>query len=128
MAITYQVVPPNTLNFSHPSEWSKWIRRFERFRNALGLEEKSYEAQVNTLIYTMGVEADDIFHSLDLKDSDKKKYETVKAKFKSLFVERKNIIYERATFNKCKQEEREPADVFITALYSLAEHYEYGSL
>ena len=60
MAATYQVVPPDAFNFSHPSEWTKWIRRFERFRNASDLEEKSEEAQVNTLIYTMGAEADDI--------------------------------------------------------------------
>ena len=67
MATTYQVVPPDAFNFSHPSEWKKWIRRFERFRNASGLKEKSEEAQVNTLIYSM---ADDICHSFDLKGDD----------------------------------------------------------
>ena len=44
-----------------------------RFRNAPGLEEKSEEVQVSMLIYTMGAEADDIFHLFDLNDDDKKK-------------------------------------------------------
>ena len=41
---------------------------------------------MNTLIYTMGEKADDIFHSFDLSDEDKKKYKTVKNKFDSHFV------------------------------------------
>ena len=76
----------------------------------------------------MVAEADDIFQSFNLLDDDKKKYETVKAKFKSHFVKRRNVIYERAMFNKHKQEEGETVDSFITALYSLSEHCGYGVL
>ena len=76
----------------------------------------------------MVAEADDIFQSFNLLDDDKKKYETVKAKFKSHFVKRRNVIYERATFNKRKHEEGETVDSFITALYSLSEHCGYGVL
>ena len=125
MATTYQVVPPKPFNFSRPNEWTKWIRRFEHFRSASGLDEKSEAAQVNTLIYTMGAEADDIFQSFGLSDEDKKKYETVKSKFDSHFVKRRNVIYERAMFNKHKQEEGEAVDEFIIALYSLSEYCEY---
>ena len=121
MAATYQVAPPESFNFSRPTEWTKWIRRFERFRTSAGLQKKSEEAQVNTLIYTMGAEADDIFQSFGLSEEDKKNYETVKSKFDSHFVKRRNVIYERAKFNQRKQEEGENVDVFITALYSLAE-------
>ena len=60
MAATYQVSQPEPFNFANPEEWPKWLRRFERFRQASGLAEKSEEAQVNTLIYCMGDEADDI--------------------------------------------------------------------
>ena len=52
----------------------------------------------------------------------------MKAQFDAHFVKRRNIIYECAKFNQCKQEEGEPVDTFITALYSLAEHCGYGSL
>ena len=68
------------------------------------------------------------FHSFDLSDEDKKKYETVKNEFDSHFVKRKNIIYERAMFNRRKQEEGESVDTFITALYTLSEHCNYGAL
>ncbi len=74
MAATYQVQPPETFNFSQPEEWAKWIRRFERFKMASGLDVKSEETQVNTLIYSMGDKADDIMRSFDLSEDDKKKY------------------------------------------------------
>ena len=86
------------------------------------------EAQVNTLIYTMGDDADDILRSFRLSDEDSKKYDVVKEKFDSHFVKRRNVIYERAKFNLRKQEEGEPVDSFITALYGLAEHCGYERL
>ena len=128
MAATYQVSPPEPFNFANPEEWPKWLRRFERFRQASGLVEKSEEAQVNTLIYCMGDEADDILRSFKLSEEDSKKYSTVKAKFEDHFVKRRNVIFERAKFNNRKQEPGEAVDTFITALYALAEHCNYGTL
>ena len=128
MAATYQVSPPEQFHFGHPEEWLKWIRRFERFRKASGLEEKAEEAQVNTLIYTMGDDADDIVRSFRLSEEDSTKYSVVRAKFDAHFVKRRNVIYERAKFNLRRQEEGEPVDSFITALYGLAEHCGYGDL
>ena len=125
---TYQVSPPENFNFSQPQEWPRWIRRFERFRTAAGLDKKDDEVQVNTLIYSMGDEADDILRSFKLKDEDIKKYSVVKAKFEAHFVKRRNVIYERARFNTRKQEEGEPVDSFITDLYVLAEHCGYNDL
>jgi hypothetical protein len=46
---------------SNISSWHKWLQRFDRFRSASGLEDKSGVTQVNSLIYSMGPEADDIF-------------------------------------------------------------------
>ena len=56
---TYQVTPPSKFSFKS-SEWTRWIRRFERFRIATELDKKEEEKQVNAIIYTMGDEADDI--------------------------------------------------------------------
>ena len=81
MAATYQVSPPEQFNFNHPEEWPKWVRRFERFRKASGLEGQAEEVQVNTRIYTMGDVADDILRSFRLSVEDSKKYDTVKSKF-----------------------------------------------
>ena len=125
---SYQVVPPSAFNFSNPEEWPKWIRRFQRFCQASGLSEKSPENQVNTLIYTMGDAADDILSSFSLSEEDKKKYEIVVAKFESHFVKKRNVIFERPKLNQRKQEEGESVDDFITDLYCLSEHCNYGGL
>ena len=91
-------------------------------------QEKSEETQVNTLIYTMGDEADDILRSFKLEEADGKKYSTVKEKFETFFVKRRNVIYERARFNMRRQEEGESVAAFINDLYVLVEHCEYGPL
>ena len=95
---SYQVAPPESFNFK-AEDWTKWIKRFERFRKATGLDEKKGENQVNTLIYSMGQQADDIFTSFALNHDESQDYDTVKGKFESYFVVKKNVIYERAKFN-----------------------------
>ena len=77
----------------------------ERFRIASGLDGKAEEAQVNTLLYSMGDEGDDILRSFSLSEEDQKKYNTVKAKFDGHFVKRRNTIFERAKFNSRRQEQ-----------------------
>ena len=103
MTATYQISQPEPFDFASPEEWPKWLRRFERFRQASGLTDKSEEAQVNTLIYCMGDRADDILRSFKLSAEDAKKYQVVKDKFEGHFVKRRNVIFERAKFNSRKQ-------------------------
>ena len=125
---SYQVPAPKPFNFSTPEEWPKWIRRFERFRQASGLSEKSSANQVNTLVYTMGDVADDILTSFGLSEEDKAKYDVVVEKFEAHFVKKRNVIFERAKFNQRRQEEGEPVDDFVTSLYCLSEHCRHGNL
>ena len=125
---SYQVPAPAHFNFRQPEEWIRWLRRFERFRQASDLDKKSEEKQVNALVYAMGDEADDILRSFHLSEADAKKYKTVKEKFDEYFISRRNVIYERAKFNQRKQEPQESVDSFITALHCLAEHCSYGEL
>ncbi len=68
-AATFQVTPPERFSFT-PEEWSKWIRRFERFRLALEHNKKDKESHVNTLIYSMEDEADDILQSFGMSVDD----------------------------------------------------------
>ena len=61
--------------FSFKSEeWRSWLRRFERFRQATGLKEKSEETQINTLVYSMGDKAEDLLQTFALSEEDVKKY------------------------------------------------------
>ena len=121
---SYQIVPPETFNFARPEEWPKWIRRFERFRQASDLSSDPEESQVNSLIYSMGDQADDVLHSFVLSEEDQKKYGTVRDRLERHFIKPRNVIYERAKFNQRKQMDSETADSCITALYGLTEHCE----
>ena len=73
-----------------------------------GLSTQDDKVQVNTLIYSMGDEADDILRSLTLSTEDFKKYNVVKEKFE----QRRNVIFEQAKFNMRRQEEGELVDTF----------------
>jgi hypothetical protein len=52
----------------------------------------------------------------------------VKEKFDYHFIVRRNVIFERAKFNKRKQEDSENVENFVTSLYTLSEHCGYNDL
>ena len=116
---SYRIPAIDQFTFIKPEEWPRWIRRFERFRQASDLTSKSQETQISTLVYSMGDKAEDILQLFALTGEDVKKYDMVKAKFEAHFVKRRNTIYERARFNRRKQEDSESADEFIKDLYRL---------
>ena len=89
---SFRVQLPEKFDFSRQEEWPKWSRRFERFRQASGLAKEEEESQINTLIYAMGDQADDILTSFKLSTSQQKQYHTVKTKFDEYFVVRRNVI------------------------------------
>ena len=125
---THTIAPPAPFNFKNPEEWPKWIRRFERYRISTELSDKDEVLQINTMIYCMGDEADDIVKSFTFAAGDEKKYAKVKEKFDQHFIIKRNVIFERAKFNMRKQAPSEPVDAFITDLYCLSEHCEFGAL
>ena len=120
--------PPDPLDFRSPDGWVKWKRRFEQYRIASGLATENDDRQISTLLYCMGEEADAVLLSTIISDADRKKYENVMLKFDEFFKVRRNVIFERARFNRRVQKEGESADQFITALYELIETCEYGDL
>ena len=128
MASLVPLLPPEKFNFAHPDSWPQWIKRFERYRVASGLSDRDGPVPVSTLIYAMGEEAEEIFSSFELQEADSSNYSRVKDYFAKHFVKRHNPIYERARFNQRLQQQGETVDSFLTALHSLAEHCEYGTL
>ncbi|GBN60288.1 hypothetical protein AVEN_49034-1 [Araneus ventricosus] len=120
--------PPENFTFSTPCNWSKWKMRFERYRIASGLSTKTGKEQVNSLLYIMGEQAEDIFSSFGLCETEQDDFDIVLKKFNDHFVVKKNTIFERAQFNKRVQLDGESVNTFITALYTLSEHCEYGVL
>ena len=55
--------PPGAFNFAKPDEWPRWLRRFKQYRSATGLDEEADTRQVDTLLYCMGEEAEEVLTS-----------------------------------------------------------------
>ncbi|UYV65176.1 hypothetical protein LAZ67_3003456 [Cordylochernes scorpioides] len=128
MANYIQVAAPEGFNFGKPNEWPIWFKRFQRYRIASGLSEKSENEQVNALIYIMGDKAEEILILFNLSEAQINDYKLVVSKFQDYFIGKRNGIYERAKFNRRSQGETEPVEEFITNLYVLAETCSYGIL
>ena len=88
----------------------------------------SKENQVNTLLYCLGEEEDDVLISTNISEESRKNYDDVLAKFDAHFKVHKNIIFETVGFNRRTQEDDESVDQFIMSLYSLAENCEFGPM
>ncbi|UYV60281.1 K02A2.6-like [Cordylochernes scorpioides] len=128
MANYMQIAAPEGFNFGKPNEWPIWFKRFQRYRIASGLSEKSENEQVNALIYIMGNKAEEILTLFNLSEAQINDYKLVVSKFQDYFIEKRNVIYERAKFNRRSQGETESVEEFITNLYVLAENCSYGIL
>ena len=113
---TVQLKPPMPFDFTKPEEWTRWKRRFEQFRIASRLAE----------------EAGDILSTTEITDEQRKKYESVMEKYDGFFKVRRNVIFERAQFNRRYQWAGETAEQYITVLYGLVkpvsmEHWRWSS-
>jgi len=117
---------PTPFDFSKPEEWRKWKTRFEQFRVASGLSSESGERQVSSLMYCMGEDAEEVLATTNITAEQKKVYTEVVQKFDEYFKVRKNLVYERASFNLAHQLAEEPVEQFITRLHQLAENCEFG--
>ena len=97
--MSFSILAPDPFNFDCPEQWPNWIRRFERYRLASKLSNEDDKNQENTLMFLLGDKVDDIL-LFQLTVEQAANYNTVKTKFDVYFAIRKNVIYERAVFNK----------------------------
>ena len=49
--VAYQASPLEEFDFSKPTEWIKWIKRFERFRSASGLSKRGEPIKYAPIFY-----------------------------------------------------------------------------
>ena len=67
------------------SAWPHWWKCFEPFCIASGLVEEAEEHQVNTLLYCLGDDAEDVLRSTNISEEDRKKYGEVLENFDQIF-------------------------------------------
>ena len=53
-----------------------------------------------TLLYCLGEEAEDVLTSTNISNDDRKQYDQVLGKMDEFFKVQKNVIFERARFNR----------------------------
>ena len=111
-----------------PVEQMEKKKRFEQFASKPGLDKDDEARRISTLLYCLGEEADDVLSSTNISSADRVKYDKVVGKLDEYFQVRKNIIYERARFNKRDQLDGETAKEYITVLYSLVKTCEYKEM
>ncbi len=80
-----RLTTPEQFNFTKPYEWAKWKKIFEQYRQASNLATDSELRPVNTLLYCMGDQAEEVLLSTDPTEEERKKYDTVLQKFDDYF-------------------------------------------
>ena len=120
--------PPEPFDFKTQDDWPRWKRRFQQFRVASGLIADDAAKQISALLYCLGEEAEAVLDSTNITAEEKAVYNTVVSKFDDFFRVRRNVIFERARFNRRNQQEGESAEQYIMVLYELAANCEYGDM
>ena len=123
-----QLQPPENFDVRRPDEWPRWKRRFEQYLVATGLDKGEEARKVSILLYCLGVEGDDVLTSTGCTVDERKSYSTVMEKLDGHYKARRNVIFERARFNRRDQAKEETAEQYISALYTLVETCQYGAL
>ena len=109
-------------------DWEHWLRRWERYRMVTGLDKQSEEYQVNNLIYAMGPKGEALMDAVNLSAENMNKYDVVKMKTQYHFIPKVNYTYQRALFNKRRQQLGESMEAFIADSHTLAAKCSYGSI
>ena len=83
---------PSEFNFERPGEWPEWKQRFMRYRICEKLNKEDGEIQVNSLVYSMGREAEKIFGSFALTAAQQKEFDVVVKKFDDYFIPQHTVM------------------------------------
>ena len=119
--------------------WKSWIQNYNIYESASEIEVKSQKIQIATFLNIIGQEGIDIYNSFDdneieeLIDGKTKKIKGkenlnwIKNKFQEYFIPKRNITYERYTFN-IREQQNENIETYYAELKKLAKSCEFGEL
>ena len=120
------IQPPSRLDFSDAQRgWPEYKRRFERYRSASGLSDKSAQRQVDMLIYCMGEEAEEIANQITVRaptadeDADGTLFKRTVEAFDSYFNPRDNHLHYAVLLGSRVQQADETNEQFIRVLHEM---------
>ena len=90
-SLPFQTKFDGTSKLNQADLWPKWLGRFERYRIASRLQNKTEQEQVGTLLYAMGECADDIVTTLHV-NKETASYTEVRAALNGYFAAQRNTI------------------------------------
>lgn len=110
-----------------PDEWLKWKHRFEHLLSASDLDKEDEARQVTTPLYCLGDEVHNVIASMDISNTNRKKYTKVLEKFYQHFDVKKNVNSREPALTR-NQVDCEIAMEYITVPYNVVETCKYGDL
>ena len=111
------------------ANWKKWIQIWKAYEIVTGLDKQPSTLRVATFITCIGPDALEIHTGLPFQsDDERQNIDKVLELRQNYCIGKTNVIYERYRFNNRLQESDESIDAYTTALRTLAETCEFGSL
>ena len=111
------------------ANWKKWIQIWKAYEIVTGLDKQPSTLRVATFITCIGPDALEIHTGLPFQsDDDMQNIDKVLELWQNYCIGKTNVIYERYRYNNRLQESDESIDAYTTALRTLAETCEFGSL
>lgn len=121
-------------------EWGKWMRLFECLMLAAGIKDE--ERKHALLLHFAGTKVQEIFHALPERENvdsvlrgplssgyvcQQSRYEKLVEKLNGIFLQKKNIIYERFMLRQIIQKLGENVGTFAIRLRVQAEKCDFGN-
>ena len=104
---------PMNLSGKLSDNWRKWKQRWNLYKVAYGVNEKSEDIQRAIFLHMIGEDALRIYDTFVFKIEENNQVVPLFQKFESYFSPKKNITYERYLFNTCIQDNRLFTDFLI---------------
>uniref|UniRef100_A0A0A9WHB1 RNA-directed DNA polymerase n=1 Tax=Lygus hesperus TaxID=30085 RepID=A0A0A9WHB1_LYGHE len=115
----------STTNLS--KKWSDWIKQFQLYLVASGLDTEADKRKVAILLSLIGPQSMTIFNSFKV-DENTVSYEDLVKKFADHFTPKKNTTVERHNFFTRHQKSGESIDEYVTALKNLSQTCDFSTL
>ena len=110
-----------TDRYTLPQKWRTWKQRWEAYSAISNLTAKPEEYQIGMLISCANDDTLTIVNALPYSNSgDRNKPSEVLKLLEEFCLAQENVMYERHTFYRRKQEEDESVESFITSIRTLA--------